>query len=97
MYAIFDPSGDHRGHFSCAPEVLVRLRTGPFSTGAEKMSPRAPNSTRSPLGLSATDSTRPDALTREGRRATASPGTVIETGVVLRVFTSKISRPPFNS
>src|SRR3954454_15955503 len=97
MYATFDPSGDHRGHFSCAPEVLVRLRTGPFSTGAEKISPRAPNTTRSPLGLSDADSTRFDALTRAGRRARPSSGTVIESGVLLRDLTSKISSPPCSS
>ena len=35
------PSGDQLGHLSCAPEECVRLRVGPFSIGAVKMSPRA--------------------------------------------------------
>jgi hypothetical protein len=30
MNATFEPSGDQRGHFSCAPDVLVRLRVGPL-------------------------------------------------------------------
>src|SRR3954447_8272572 len=97
MYATFAPSGDQRGHFSCAPDVLVRLRTGPFSTGAEKTSPRAPNTTRSPFGLIDADSTRFAALTRAGRRARPSSGTAIDIGELLRDLASRISRPPFNS
>jgi hypothetical protein len=43
MKAICDPSGDQLGHLSCAPDECVRLRVGPFSIGAVKMSPRAEN------------------------------------------------------
>ncbi len=52
MNATRAPSGDQRAHLSCAFELWVRLRVGPFSTGAVKTSPRATNNARSPLGLS---------------------------------------------
>src|SRR2546428_482969 len=41
MKTICFPSGDHAGARSCAPDVRVKLRVGPFSMGAVKMSPRA--------------------------------------------------------
>ncbi len=50
MKAILRPSGDQRPRLSWAPEVRVRLRVGPFSTGTLKTSPRAVNTARSPLG-----------------------------------------------
>src|SRR3982750_3600738 len=78
MNAIFDPSGDHRGNLSWAPDVLVKFRVGPFSTGAEKISPRAENRTRSPFGLRLLLSTSPPAGTRLGRRFTPSSGTLTE-------------------
>src|SRR5207237_7351558 len=76
MKAICDPSGDHEGHLSCAPEECVRFRVGPFSIGAVKMSPRAETKARSPLGLKSYDSILPAAETRLGRRARPSSGTV---------------------
>src|ERR1035441_5804955 len=94
MKAILAPSGDQEGHLSWAPELFVRLRTGPFSMGTVKMSPRAENKARSPLGLSWNSSMRLPALTRLGRRAKASVGTVMETGVVLRDLMSKICNSP---
>src|SRR5713226_4358011 len=56
MKAICAPSGDQDGHLSCAPDECVRLRVGPFSIGAVKMSPRAENNARSPFGLKSYDS-----------------------------------------
>ncbi len=75
------PSGDQRAHLSCAPELRVRLRVGPFSIGAVKTSPRATNSARSPLGLSSKSSMLPAAEIRAGRFERPSSGTVIEIGV----------------
>ena len=74
------PSGDQRAHLSCADELRVRLRVGPFSIGAVKTSPRATNNARSPPGLSSASSIRPDAATRDGRVARPSSGTVIAIG-----------------
>src|SRR5512138_1435040 len=90
MKAIFEPSGDQRGHLSCAPEVFVRLRAEPFSMGAVKISPRAANRTRSPLGLRSASSIRLAAETRLGRRPTPSSGTLIEIGAALPLLISKI-------
>ncbi len=70
------PSGDHDGHLSCAPEECVRLRVGPFSIGAVKMSPRALKSARSPFGLKFTDSILFAAEIRLGRLAKPSLGHV---------------------
>src|SRR4026209_2557355 len=97
MNAICEPSGDQLGHLSCAPDECVRLRVGPFSIGALKMSPRAENTARSPLGLRPTDSIWPDAETLLGRRASPSSGTVIEIPELLRLFASRICNSPFNS
>src|SRR5262245_21831865 len=97
MKAIFEPSGDQRGHLSCALEELVRLRGAPFSIGAVKMSPRAENSARSPFGLSEKLEIRFEAFTRLGRRLRPSPGTWIESGVTFFDFVSKICNAPFSS
>ena len=74
------PSGDQRAHLSCADELRVRLRVGPFSIGAVKTSPRATKSARSPPGLSAASSIRSAADTRDGRMARPSSGTVMAIG-----------------
>ena len=74
------PSGDQRAHLSCAEELRVRLRTGPFSIGTVKTSPRATNSARSPFGLSSASSICPAAETRAGRIARPSSGTLTGTG-----------------
>src|SRR4029078_11940182 len=81
--AICEPFGYQEGHLSCAPEECVRLRVGPFSIGAEKMSPRAENKARSPFGLNSYDSMLLAAEIRLGRRAKPSSGTVIEIGAAL--------------
>src|SRR5437870_13748979 len=95
--AICDPSGDHEGHLSCAPEKCVRLRVGPFSIGAVKMSPRAENNARSPFGLKSYDSMLLAADIRLGRRATPSSGTVIEMGADFTLFVSRTCNSPFIS
>src|SRR6476620_5074797 len=52
--AISLPSGDHKGRRSAIPELRVRLRGSPFSTGTVKMSPLASNKIRLPVGDSDT-------------------------------------------
>src|SRR4051794_15174232 len=94
MKATCDPSGDQDGHLSCAPEECVRLRVGPFSIGAVKMSPRAENKARSPFGLSSYDSILLAAGIRLGLRARPSSGTVIEIGVALPLLVSRICSSP---
>src|SRR5215510_3263344 len=94
MKAICEPSGDHEGHLSCAPEECVRLRVGPFSMGAVKMSPRAQNKARSPLGLRSNDSMLLAAEMRLGRRAKPSSGTLTEIGVALLVLVSRTCSSP---
>ncbi len=90
-----DPSGDHAAHFSCARDESVRLRVGPCSIGAVKMSPRAVNSARSPLGERSKSSMFFSAETRAGRMATPSFGTVIAIGVLAAVrVSSTCSSPP---
>src|SRR6185503_4101599 len=51
-HATCAPSGDHTGPRSCAPGLWVRLRKSPFSAGTVKISPRASNATRIPVGES---------------------------------------------
>src|ERR1700681_1951484 len=97
MNAICEPSGDQDGHLSCAPDECVRLRVGPFSIGAVKISPRAENKARSPFGLSSYDSMLFAAEMRLGRRASPSSGTVIEIGVDLPLFVSRICSSPLIS
>ncbi len=97
MNAICEPSGDQDGHLSCAPDECVRLRVGPFSIGAVKISPRAENRARSPLGLSSYDSMLFAAETRLGRRARPSSGTVMEMGAVLPLLMSRICSSPLIS
>src|SRR5213596_1793541 len=94
MKAICDPSGDHEGHLSCAPDECVRLRVGPFSIGAVKISPRAENKARSPLGLKSYDSMLLAAEMRLGRRARPSSGTIIEIGVTFPLFVSRTWSSP---
>src|SRR5262245_66496671 len=95
--AICEPSGDHEGHLSCAPEECVRLRVGPFSMGAVKMSPRAENNARSPFGLNSYDSMLLAAEMRLGRRANPSSGTEIEIGVAFPLLLSSTCSSPFIS
>src|SRR6266550_7358747 len=97
MNAICDPSGDQVGHLSCAPDEWVRLRVGPFSIGAVKMSPRAENNARSPFGLNSYDSMLLAAEMRLGRRARPSSGTVIEMGAVFPLFASRTCNSPLIS
>src|SRR6476659_11385933 len=86
MKAMREPSGDQAGHLSCAPDECVRFRVGPFSIGAVKTSPRAANSARSPLGLSPTDSMKPETGMWLGRRESPSSGTLMEIGVLRPLF-----------
>src|SRR4029434_4986912 len=92
--AIRLPSGDQLGHLSWAPEECVRLRVGPFSIGAVKMSPRAENKARSPFGLNSYDSMLLAAGIRLGLRAKPSSGTVIEIGAALPLLVSRICSSP---
>ncbi len=94
MNAISFPFGDQRASRSCAFDEFVRLRVGPFSAGTVKMSPRAANTARSPLGLSAYHSTLFAAEMCEGREARPSSGTVIEIGVDFPVFVSSSCSSP---
>src|SRR5215831_5812724 len=52
-HAIFEPSGDQAGDRSCTAVDFVRLRESPLSVGTVKMSPRAENTARTPVGDSA--------------------------------------------
>ncbi len=82
---------------SWALELRVRLRVGPFSIGAVKMSPRATNSARSPFGLSSKSSIQSATEIRDGRRETPSSGTSIS---IARGDPSRVSStwsPPFSS
>src|SRR5258708_30389467 len=97
MKAIWEPSGDQFGHLSCAPDEWVRLRVGPFSIGAVKISPRAEKSARSPFGLRSYDSMLFAAEMRLGRRAKPSYGPVNEIGVALPIPPSRIARSPSTS
>src|SRR5215813_14484485 len=94
MNAICEPSGDQLGHLSCAPEECVKLRVGPFSIGAVKMSPRAENNARSPFGLKSYDSMLFAAEMRLGRRAKPSSGTLIEIAVDLPLLVSRTCSSP---
>src|SRR5437762_4582770 len=95
MKAICEPSGDQAGHLSCAPDECVRLRVGPFSIGAVKISPRAEKSARSPFGLRSYDSILLATEIRLGRRARPSSGTVIEIGVRSEEHTSELQSPMY--
>ena len=44
------PSGDHTGSRSMTAGLLVRLRGSPFSAGTVRISPRASNTARAPVG-----------------------------------------------
>src|SRR5712692_10324840 len=94
MKPICQPSGDQDGHLSCAPDEWVRLRVGPFSIGAVKISPRAQKSARSPFGLRSYDSVLFATEIRLGRRASPSSGTVIEIGVAFPLFASRTCSSP---
>ena len=50
MYVIYFPLGDQLGNISRIPCVLVRLIVKPLSAGTVKISPRASNIARLPLG-----------------------------------------------
>ena len=52
------PSGDQAGARSALPELRVRLRASPFSTGTVKISPRASRATLFPVGERETAATR---------------------------------------
>ena len=97
MKAIFLPSGDQAANLSWAPELFVRLRTGPFSMGAVSTSPRATKSARSPLGESPKDSMFFSTGMRDGRDAPPSVGTWIEMGVSECVRRSSTCSSPFSS
>ncbi len=97
MNAIFFPSGDQRACLSWAPELLVRLRTGPFSTGTVNTSPRATKRARSPLGDRAKPSMLRSALMREGREAPPSVGTEMEIPRSLPSCTLNTRSSPFCS
>src|SRR6185295_11180211 len=97
MNAMRLPSGDHEGHLSCAPEEWVRLRVGPFSIGAVKMSPRAQKTARSPFGLRLYDSIFPAAEMRLGRLAKPSLGTLIEIALLFWLLVSNTCSSPFSS
>src|SRR5215831_16516593 len=50
IHANCPPSGDQTGFRSCVPGDFVRLRQSPLSAGTVKMSPRASNAARTPVG-----------------------------------------------
>ena len=97
MKATCLPSGDQRACRSWAPELLVRLRTGPFSTGTVNTSPRATKRARSPLGDRAKPSMLRSTLMREGREAPPSVGTVMARPVSPPSFTLKMRSSPLSS
>src|SRR6185503_1036194 len=97
MKTICEPSGDQLGDLSCAPDDSVRLRVGPFSIGAVKISPRAANSARSPFGLKPTFSIKFAADTRLGLLQLPSAGTLIEIEVLFFVRASITWSSPSNS
>lgn len=77
--------------------ACVRLRVGPFSMGAVKISPRALKRARSPFGLSPTDSILFAAEMRLGRLAKPSLGTLIEMGVLRWLLRSSTCSSPLSS
>src|ERR1041384_6572224 len=97
MKAIREPSGLQLAHLSCAPEEWVRLRVGPCSMGAVKMSPRAVKTARSPLGARSQSSIWPAADTRDGRFQSPSSGTLMAIGVLLPLLVSSTASSPFSS
>ncbi len=70
------PSGDQAGARSAAPLVMVRSRTSPFSAGTVKISPRASNTARLPVGERAAFSIRSTASVQWGRAQGKSPSRV---------------------
>ena len=58
-----EPSGDQIGFLSFTPTLLVRFRMSPFSSGTDKISPRASNTARCPEGEISADSMRLPTLT----------------------------------
>ena len=55
---MYFPFGDQFGDISRTPCVLVKLYVRPLSAGTEKISPRASNKARFPLGEIAALSTK---------------------------------------
>src|ERR1041385_1854210 len=97
MKAIRLPSGLQLAHLSCALEEWVRLRVGPCSMGAVKMSPRAVKTARSPLGDRSQSSIWPAAETREGRFQSPSSGTLMAIPALFPVLVSSTESSPFAS
>src|ERR1044072_3320662 len=97
MKAMLAPSGDQLAHLSCAPEECVKLRVGPFSIGAVKISPRATNKARSPFGLNPTDSIVLAAERPLRRLDKPSLGTEMEIGVLRLLLVSMTCSSPFSS
>ncbi len=86
------PSGDQAGVRSAAPDVRVRLRMSPFSEGTVKISPRASNTARTPLGESAAMRIRSPTLSQCGRAQGKSPAAVIVSFLGSPTFGSRVYR-----
>ncbi len=76
-YATKFPSGDQIGARSAAPELRVRLRAEPCSTGTENISPRASISARLPVGDKDADSMYLFTFSQRVSAQGKSPRTVI--------------------
>ena len=85
------PSGDQAGARSALPLLAVRLRTSPFSAGTVKISPRASNTARLPVGDSATFCTRSTTSVQWGRAQGKSPSRV--TVNARRLAAGRVHRP----
>src|SRR3989442_12628661 len=71
-YAIVLPSGDQAGERSTTAGVRVRARLSPFFAGTVKMSPRASNTARAPVGEMSAFWMKGTALAQGGRVAGGS-------------------------
>src|SRR5438874_1174156 len=82
------PSGDHAGSRSATPGERVTLRVSPLEAGTVKMSPRASNATRTPVGDRAAVWMFLSTLAIRDRSCGNSPRRVIFTSLDLPDFRS---------
>ena len=93
--AIHRPSGDQAGNRSAAPDECVRLRTAPCRAGTVKISPRASNTARCPVGEIPAEVMRFATSAVRGTRAARSVTTSTATSETRSVARSmRKSRPP---
>ena len=106
-HATLLPSGDQTGSRSSTPELRVRLRVSPCSTGTVNTSPRAAMSARAPVGDSEADPTSSATSSQRGSAHGKSPRTVMSSFFVSPVAGSSVwihpscsntspSGPPFS-